>query len=281
MIRRTESHFAGGGGRTLFRRAWVPSEARRLLVLVHGFAEHSGRYEELGAWFARRDCVVHAFDQQGHGRSDGLRGYVNRFDDFLDDLASFLELAKSEHPGLPTYVVGHSMGGLISAAFAQRRQPLLTGLVLSGPLLHPGNQISGVKRALARVASRLLPRFQLSQTIDAATLSTDPQVGILYAADPLVYSTITLSLGRELLDAADQTVTGGADIQVPTLMLHGADDRLCLPSGTEALRQQVVTSGSEMEIYPGLRHEIFNEPEHEKIFERVLGWFEAREEARS
>ena len=127
----------------------------------------------------------------------------------------------------------------------------------------------------------MLPRFQVSQPIDGAALSTDPQVGILYAADPLVFSRITLSLGRELLDAADRTVTGGADIQVPTLLLHGADDRLCLPSGTEALRQLVVTSGSEMEIYPGLRHEIFNEPEHEKIFERVLGWFEAREEARS
>jgi alpha-beta hydrolase superfamily lysophospholipase len=277
VIRRTESHFAGGGGRTLFRRSWDPGDARRLLVVVHGFAEHSGRYEHLGAWFARRGSAVHAFDLQGHGQSDGPRGYVERFDDFLDDLGSFLGQAKAEHPGVPAYVVGHSMGGLVSAAFAQRRRPMIQGLVLSGPLLHAADPITGAKRAVARLASRLLPRLAIARPISGDLLATDPKVGFLYDADPLVFSTITLALGRELLDAADEAVAAGGDIDVPTLLLHGGDDRLCLPSGSEALHPQIGVAGSELEIYPGLRHEIFNEPEHERIFERVLDWLEQRE----
>ena len=112
-IRRTQSHVVGAGGHSLLRRAWLSPDPERVLLVVHGYGEHSGRYEHVGSWFAARGCAVHAYDQQGHGRSSGPRGHVRRFADFLDDLEVLRQATAAEHPELPLHLVGHSMGGLV------------------------------------------------------------------------------------------------------------------------------------------------------------------------
>ena len=131
-VRRTESHFQGSDGLGLFRRAWLPPEPRRALVVVHGYAEHSGRYEGFGSWFASRGCAVHAYDQRGHGRSRGSRCHVQDFREYLNDLDGFVEIVRLEHSQIPITVVGHSMGGLITVAYLTDRRPAIDSAVTSG-----------------------------------------------------------------------------------------------------------------------------------------------------
>jgi alpha-beta hydrolase superfamily lysophospholipase len=248
-------------------------------VLVHGYAEHSGRYEQMGAWLAARGCAVHAYDHQGHGRSDGPRGHARRFGDLLDDLEVFLGQVRSEQAGLPTYVVGHSMGGLIVAAFVRERQPQLAGAVTSGAALRIAEVPSPAQLLALRLLRHVLPRLPMPRPIDPEGLSRDPEVGRAYLADPLVFQRMTLSLGAELFDAAGRTLAGGADVQTPLLLLHGEADPLCDAAGSRAFYEQLTTPGSDLRIYPELRHEIFNEPEQERVFADLLDWLRKREGA--
>jgi alpha-beta hydrolase superfamily lysophospholipase len=276
-LRRAESHFQVPGGSTLFRRGWVPQDAQRLVVLVHGYAEHSGRYEHVGRWLASRGCAVHAYDQRGHGRADGPRGHVRRFGDFLDDLAFFLDLCRREHPDLPAFVTGHSMGGLVVAAFACERAPELSGAALSGAALELGQVPSAPERIALRLLRRLAPRLPMKRPIAPELLSRDEAVGRAYLADPLVFRRMTLSLASELLETAGRTLRGAGRVRFPMLVLHGEDDRLCRASGSRRFFEALSAPGSDLRIYPGLRHEIFNEPEREVVFADLLEWLRKRE----
>ena len=277
MIRRTESYFAAAGGRSLFRRAWLPPEPQRLLVLVHGYAEHSGRYEHMGAWLAARGCAVHAYDHQGHGRSDGVRGHVRRFADLLDDLEIFLARVRDEHPELPAFVVGHSLGGLVVLVFVRERQPELVGAVTSGAALLVAGAPSGAPLLALRLLRRVAPRFALARPIAPEALSRDPQVGRAYLDDPLVFRRMSVSLAAEMLDAGRRTLRGGAEVHLPMLLLHGEADPLCAAAGSRIFYERLGTGGSNLRIYPGLRHEIFNEPEQESVFADLLEWLRERE----
>ena len=279
-IRRNEGSFEGAGSRVLFRRSWLPEAPERALVVVHGFAEHSGRYEAFGRWFADRGSAVHAFDHQGHGRSQGPRNYVASFADYLDDLDALLEVVRGEHPGLDVVLVGHSMGGLITAAFARERKPDVLGVVLSGPALALGQPLSGSKLWLAKLMRQVAPRFLTDGGLPADGLSRDPEVRRLYEEDPLVDTRITPALALAMLDAMKRTAGGGAEVEVPMLLLHGGDDPLCSPSGSEGFAASLPAGSappSMLKIYPGLLHEIFNEPEREEVFRDLLGWVRSLE----
>lgn len=279
LIRRTESCFTGGGARTLFRRAWVPEAPERLVVLAHGYAEHSGRYEAVGSWLAARGCAVHAFDHQGHGRSDGPRGHVSRMADFFDDLDAFERLCRAEHPELPVFVLGHSMGGLIVAAWAEERRPQVTGLILSGAALVAGEVPPTWQVALLQVLRRVLPRLRMPRPIATEALSRDPEVGRRYQEDPLVFQFMTLSLAGALYGAGAGTLAGAGEVGVPTLVLHGGDDPIVLAEGSRRFFEGLRSSGSDLRIYPGLRHEIFNEPEAEAVLADALDWMRKQEPA--
>jgi len=276
-IRRTEAHFGGAGARTLFRRSWLPQQPERLLVVVHGYAEHSGRYERFGAWLAARGCAVHAFDQRGHGRSEGVRGHVRRFDDFLDDLDRLLALVRVEQPDLPVTVVGHSMGGLVVASWAERRRPEVAGIVLSGAALRIAEAPSRLQRVLLRLLRRVTPRLRMPRPIAPEALSRDPEVGRAYQADPLIFQSMTLSLAAELFDAAGRTLRDAGDLRLPLLLLHGADDPIVPAAGSREFSERTGSPECDLRIYPGLRHEIFNEPEQESVFADLLAWVRKRE----
>jgi alpha-beta hydrolase superfamily lysophospholipase len=258
----------------LFRRGWLPIQPRRALVVVHGYAEHSGRYEGFGAWFASQGYAVHAYDHRGHGRSQGRRCHVREFAEYLDDLGGFLEIVRGEHSQLPITLVGHSMGGLIATAFLVDRRPAIESAVTSGAGLALGQGVSGFRIALARLLRRLMPRFSLGSGLDPNGLSRDPQVVQAYIEDPLVFRTMTTSLASELLNAIPRTVARAAEVTVPMLMLHGEEDPLCPAQGSRDFFEGVTVTGSELRIYPNLRHEIFNEPEREQVYRDMLDWIE-------
>jgi alpha-beta hydrolase superfamily lysophospholipase len=239
---------------------------------VHGYAEHSGRYDHVGAWLAARGCAVSGYDHQGHGHSTGRRCHVRRFPDFVDDLEIAVRMARDENPGLPLFVVGHSMGGLITASYLVERQPVITGAVLSGPALALGEEAPRLRLAAARLMSRVAPRLSVSSGLDANGISRDPEVVRAYLADPLVELTMTTRLAAEMLASIERTAAQASKVGVPLLLLHGEDDPMCPAQGSRDFYAAVTAPGSAMEIFPKLRHEIFNEPERETVFARLFEW---------
>jgi len=261
-------------GLRLFRRSWLPPEPRRAIALVHGYAEHSGRYEGLGAWLARQGIAVHAYDQRGHGHSQGRRCHVSSFDELVADLDLHVERVREEHPALPLTVLGHSLGGLVVLTFLVTCQPRVDSAIVSGPAL--AVRMSPLRRRLATLLARIWPTLSVSSGLDASGISRDPEVVRRYLEDPLVESTATASFGLEMIRAAERTALRGAEVQVPLLMLHGEEDPLCSIEGSRRFYADVTSSGSALRSYPGLRHEIFNEPEHLQVFQDLLDWLEVR-----
>lgn len=272
-VRRYELTVEGAVAAPLFRRGWLPREPRAVVVVVHGYGEHSGRYEHVGTRLAQRGFATHAYDHLGHGRSSGARCHVRRFDDYLDDLEDVLARVRGEHPGLPLFVLGHSMGGLVTAALARERHPDVAGLVTSGAALD-ASDVPRSRLWSALALRRVAPRLSLASGIDPAGLCSDPRVVEAYVADPLVERRMTTSLAVELLSAIRRTGPGGGDVDRPLLALHGADDPVCPPAGSE--RFAAAAPQGRFVRYPGLRHEILNEPSWRDVLADVEAWLDER-----
>ena len=281
-IKRLVGEFAAPDGTVLARRSWEPVNVpvQRCMVIIHGLGEHCARYDAMGEWFAKRGCAVHSFDLRGHGLSDGHPNFVERFDDYADDAIALLALVRSEYPAVRhTCLVGHSMGGLVGARILSMRAPNVDCAVLSGAacsLPEDGGLAIKIKILIVRLLTSLAPKLTIPAGVSPEGLAADQEIGRAYVADPLVNTTITLSLGNGLLNAQADLLSGRCDasrIAVPLLGLHGADDSICAPSGTERLLAKVTTRLSEARLYPGLRHEIFNESSGKHaIWEEMLGF---------
>ena len=274
-LRRIEGHFETTKGRKLFLRSWLPAHPERALILVHGFGEHGGRYEEMASWFAGRGFAVYAHDQQGHGRSRGKRGHVDRFDEFLDDAECLISVVAQAHPGLPRVLVGHSMGGLIVTAMACERPVDVIGVAASGPALSLSPDLSRLKLALAGLLSRVAPRMAMSAGLDAQGLSSRPEVVAEYLQDPLVHGQVTAAMGAGMSDTIQRMERAAGNLQVPLLLLHGESDPLCLVEGSRMFHaNSELNEGRSAELltYPGLLHEIFNESGREKIYADLYDW---------
>jgi alpha-beta hydrolase superfamily lysophospholipase len=247
----SESTLPGHVG-TLHVRTWERDQPERIVVIVHGYGEHIGRYEHVAATFGERGAVVWGYDHAGHGRSQGERVLVSDFELLVDDLHAVVTAAREENPGLPVVMVAHSMGGMIGTRYAQRHTGELAGLVISGPVL-------GEPALLAQLlALDEIPDIP----IDPAVLSRDESVGQAYADDPLVwhgaFKRPTVEANAAFLRAIAQDASS---LTAPVLWQHGAEDQLVLEAETRAGIELLRAGGASIEekIYPGARHEIFNE----------------------
>ena len=277
-IRNKSGYFNNSEGARLFHQSWAPSvNLKAVLVVVHGLAEHSGRYLNLVNEFVPRGYMVCGMDNRGHGHSEGRRSYINRFDDYVLDLDSYVDLIKSEHPNTKLLIIGHSLGGTIATAYAELHQIKLTGLILSAPALKTGSSITKKDKLLARIASRLLPTAGVA-SLDAKAISKDPAVVEAYLKDPLVYTgKISARLGFEIIQAIEKTIPPlMPEIMIPTLIMQGDEDRLSNPEGSDILFQNISSTDKTLKRYPGLFHEIFNEPERATVFNDLRVWIESR-----
>jgi alpha-beta hydrolase superfamily lysophospholipase len=268
--------FTAAGGLSLQQRRWSGERAERALVIVHGFAEHSARYDFAARWFAERGYRVHAFDQRGHGESEGPRNHTPRFDALLDDVERFLARVREEEGRRPLILLGHSMGGLEVACLLARRRPEVAAAVLSGPGLAPGEGISRSWLRAASLLSRVAPRLRLPSGLDAGGLARDPAVVAAYRADPLIHTFMTARLAAELRAAVGGVQEAAARIEVPVLIVHGEADPLCDVAGSRRFHGALESEGSSILTYPGLLHEVLNEPEREQVLADIRDWIEKR-----
>lgn len=264
-------------GVELHTQTLVPEASlQAAVVLVHGFAEHCGRYGGVARAFAQEHVAVHAYDQRGYGRSGGPRAYVDRFDDYLDDLGQVLSFAQSRTPDRPLFLFGHSMGGLVALKYVLERAPSLQGLILSAPALEVNPNLAPVLRRLAQVLGHIAPTLPTTRTPEGA-ISRDPAVVTAAKNDPFNYhGRIPARTGAELLRAGRE-VRGQMDsLRVPFLLLHGTADRLVPPAGSRALYRRAAAADKTLHIYEGLYHETFHDPEKEQVQSDLATWVRDR-----
>ena len=269
-------HSTARGTSRLFRQTWLPhTDARAAVLLVHGLGEHSSRYEHVAEHLTSRGFAVFAIDHYGHGKSDGRMGYVERFSVYLDGVSALLGRIQTEQPRLPLFLVGHSMGGLIAAAFLLEHQAAFQACVLSGPAIKSDQAPPAVVIALIRLISALAPTVPLIQ-LDASGVSRDQNVVDVYVNDPLVHhGKLSARLIAEMSGAMKTTLASASEIKLPMIFMHGEADVLTAPSGSEEMFKKVSSPDKTLKIYPGLFHEIFNEPEKETVLADMSSWLEA------
>ena len=256
-------------GETLFVRHWPLDDPRATILLVHGLSEHVGRYEHVAEHFLSHELEFLGYDHRGHGQSTGERVDVSSFDEFLDDMEILVREAR--RPGVPLIVYGHSMGGLISTRYAQSGRPQPDAYVLSAPALQA--EVPAPLRIVLKGLSPLLPKARVPSTIKGDQLSRDPAIGDAYFSDPLVFLKGTLRFGGALIDAMDAARASIAAIDRPTLVVHGTDDTIVPPSASAPL---AANPHVERKMFPGIRHELHNEPESPEVLAYITRWIESR-----
>ncbi|MGB5354556.1 MAG: lysophospholipase [Woeseia sp.] len=273
-VRYLEDELAGTGGMLLFSRQWLPaaSPPRLILVIAHGFSEHSGRYDWHARQLAASGVATFSWDHRGHGRSPGQRGHIDAMSDYRGDVAAQIARARGAYGNVPLFLLGHSMGSLIVLDYALRHPEALRGVATSGAGLEPAGIAKPLVVATARFFSRIWPRFPLKMQVDAEDLSTLPEEVAAYNNDPLVHKFGSARWGCELLDAIAWIKAHAGDLQVPLLMLHGADDRINLPRGSEEFVAAVGSADATLKRYPGCLHEVHNDAARDEWLHDLQAW---------
>lgn len=266
----------GGDAPRLYFR-WHPvADARGVVVVVHGLAEHSGRYVEVFEAINAVGCAALGVDLRGHGHSAGTRVYIDRFTDYLDDVGRAVDEARVRQPEGPLFVLGHSMGGLIATHHALSRGAGIAGYILSSPGLRSAIKIPGWKNALGMTMSKLWPKLAIPTGIGSDLLSTDPAVAKAYDEDPLVTSKATARWYAEFVAAQADAAARAGELKHPFLMLLGEDDKLVDPAGGRDLFERASAEDKTLKSYPGMLHEPFHEVERARVLGDLRAWLSAR-----
>lgn len=265
---------ADGAG--LAGQAWMPPAPRALMVIVHGIAEHSGRYAFLAERANARGLGVVSVDLRGHGHSPGERSWVERFDDYLLDVDALLAKAQELGAGRPVFLMGHSMGGAIALRWLSQRRQSVAGLILSSAALKIGGDVPRLLVALAPLLSRWLPHLRGTR-IDPAVISRDAAAVAAYVGDPLVsLQAPPARTGAELLRTMAVNRTAATGLTVPVYLFHGDADRLTDPAGSREICDLWGGPDRTLRLWPGSRHETLNDLDREAVAAELLTWVLAR-----
>lgn len=270
-----EQMVTGVDGDEIFRCRWLPEgQPRASLTLAHGYGEHCGRYQAFVDDMLSLGIAVYSYDQRGHGRSGGRMGYMSSFRGLLPELIRVLRWAAEEQPGCPRILFGHSMGGALAALAAAEAPDRIDLCVISGPPLKVSEDISPFLQKIAGLLGTIAPRLPASK-LDSERISRDPEVVRAYEADPLVYhGMVPARSGHQLLSIGGEVLGRAESIRCPLLVLHGSEDVLAVPAGSEELVAKAGSEDKTLKFYAGLYHEILNEPEQAVVRADIRDWLE-------
>ncbi|MDR0366194.1 MAG: lysophospholipase [Bifidobacteriaceae bacterium] len=260
-----EFTFNSFDGTELFARVTTPTKPRALVLIVHGLCEHQGRYDYLAARLVAQQYGVFRFDHRGHGRSAGERIYYNDFNEIVDDVNAAFEKAQAEVPGLPTFVIGHSMGGYAATLFATKYPDKATGIILSGALTRYNNPLMGPFPMPGD------PHDRFPNALGDGICS-DPSTATNYELDPLVGKDISVGLCNSFEGGLAYLKAEAARFTAPALIMHGAADGLVAEADSRELYGEIGSADKSLRIYAGLMHEIFNEYRKDEVIADLLLW---------
>lgn len=266
-------------GVKIFYRQYPAESERARMVIAHGLGEHSGRYGNIVERMLPKGISVWAPDHRGHGQSGGKRGHVLKFSQYLSDLRLSVELAGADRPeGMPCFLLGHSMGGLIALNFAQQFPGLIDGVIASSPALGVAIEIPGVKKILGSFMSYIWPGMTMGNELDAGKISHDPKVVSAYKTDPLVHDRVSVRFFTEFLAAMETVRAQASSLKVPILLQVAGDDHLVNARSSVQFFEKLDIEDKTLQVYDGRYHEIYNEGEdlRRQVFKDLEDWLEKR-----
>jgi alpha-beta hydrolase superfamily lysophospholipase len=271
-----EGNFKGVRNINIYYQGWLPDrDVKAVLLIVHGLGEHSGRYMNVVNHFVPLGYAVYGLDHIGHGKSDGGREVVERFEDFTDNLTIYYNMVKVWQPGKPIFLLGHSLGGLIGSYYLLDHQAEFKGAIISAPAIKVSESISRVTITMSKILSAITPKAGVL-ALDATGISRDPEVVKAYVNDPLVFHGKTPArLAAESLKAMQRVMVEGGNISLPFITLQGSLDRVVDPGGSRMLYEKSSSNDKTIKIYEGFYHEVFNEPERAVVLKDVETWLMA------
>jgi alpha-beta hydrolase superfamily lysophospholipase len=281
-MRHQTSNLPVGDGFPLFLHTWQPDSSEIIggIVIAHGFGDHAGRYHHVAEYLTGQGYAVYAPDHRGHGRTaknpGQTIGYFDNFEALVEDLKAVLDFARREVGTKPLFLLGHSVGGLMSLYTVIKYQPSLNGLLVSASYILNRADLSGVQLAIGRALSRIAPRVPIVDKVPAAVLSHDPAIVSGYDADPDVFhGKVSARVASELVEAADYVRANLGKITLPTLVMHGSADPLAKPEFSEAVYTGLGSADKTIKRYDGFLHEILNETQKDQVLADIGAWLAA------
>ena len=268
-----EFDFEGMNGISLYSQHWLPEvHPRAILAIVHGIGEHSGRYMNIVNHMVSNEIGVYGYDLRGHGNSPGQSGHIHSWVEYRIDLLNFLKEIRAQQSGRLIFLMGHSMGALIALDFIISENEPLAGAIISGAPIEPIGVAKPYKVMLARILSRIYPRFTIDLGLDVEAISRIPSVVRSYKDDPLVHGKVTARWGTEFLSTVKSVIKRGENISIPLLMIHGESDRLNSAEGAKKFFDRIRISDKKFISYPAGYHELHNDLDYEIVLSDILDW---------
>lgn len=261
----------------IFYRKYQADPERARMVIAHGLGEHSGRYGNVVERLLPKGITIWALDHRGHGQSDGPRGHILTFGQYINDLQTMIEFSKRGLPeGMKCFLLGHSMGGLIALKFALHFPEMIDGMIVSSPVLGIKVEVPAIKRALGKVMSSIWPGMTLGNEVDASKISHDEEVVRAYENDPLVHDRVSARWFTEFLGAMEEVHRLCSKLEVQTLMQVAGDDHLVDADTSKTFFENLTLDDKTLYLYDGLYHEIYNEPEDQRanVLSDLETWLE-------
>ncbi|HQU84529.1 MAG TPA: lysophospholipase [Pyrinomonadaceae bacterium] len=270
-----ESTFEGIGGLKIFTRAWKPeTKPRGVVVIVHGFNSHSGQYLWVADQFTKNDLAVYALDLRGRGRSEGERFYVEKIEDYVEDIQTLVKTAKAENPGLPVFMLGHSAGGVTSCIYALEHQEELSGLICESFAYEL--PVPGIVLSFLKGLSYITPHTHVF-SLNNKDFSRDPKIVEEMNEDILIKGeSQPAQTGKVLINAATRLTEEFQNIKLPVFILHGTEDHATNPSGSQHFYEQTGSTDKTLKLYEGHFHDLLNDVDKEIVMTDIQNWIDAR-----
>ncbi len=270
------SFFQSRDGTQLHEQTW-PAEGppKASVVIVHGYGEHIGRYDETGRALAAAGFSVRGLDLRGHGQSSGVRGFCNRFDEYLDDVDAIVARARGE--ALPLFLLGHSFGALVAPFYVLRHPGAVAGLVLTSPFWKLALAVPPAKVFAGKLASRLYPKLALPSGLRGADVSRDPEIAAIYDRDPLNNKSATARWFTEAAAAQESLVARAGELTVPVLLIAGEADKIAAAPQARVVFDRLGSADKTLRMLAGQYHEVLNEPkpDRDKTVAEIVEWLRA------
>jgi alpha-beta hydrolase superfamily lysophospholipase len=277
MVYHKQGTFKGFGGLDLYFQNWQPQdEVKAVLVIVPGVGGHSGIYGNVVRYLIPKHFAIYSFDLRGNGRSPGPRGHINAWAEFREDLRAFLQYIKTQEPVCPLFLLGHSLGAVVTIDYILSypdEASALQGAIALAPALGKVG-VSSFKVCLGRLLSRMFPHFTLHTGIEIDTASRDRVVLDTMVRDSLRHDYVSARLSTEFLATIAWIHEHAADWQVPLLILHGGDDRVALPEGSRNFFAQIKFADKTLKEYPEARHELYDDLDRDRVMSDLENWLE-------
>jgi alpha-beta hydrolase superfamily lysophospholipase len=273
----TESNTDMNDDITFYMQGWEPEEKPKAIVcFIHGLGDHTGRFEHVGKALNDSGYALFGFDLRGHGRSGGKRGHIPSLEVAMQDVRQFVSFQKQNHPGLPLFLYGHSLGGLLGLVYGLQFPDELNGAIVTGAALRSPLQDQKAKVTAAKILGSLMPGVILPSGLDPTTISSDPEVVQKYIDDPLVHDKVSTGLGKAMLTGMDYCFDHARKFKPPLLIMHGTADKLTYASGSEDFAKFASEKNKDvtLKLWDGMSHEIHNEPGKAEVFKVMIEWMD-------